>query len=155
MSTKIGHSDKNNSVEAIISRLKTALGVASDGELSEKFGYRRQAVNEWRKRNAVPLRTVFAICDQYREQWILTGEGPKLKSEQNSDSKERELCEQLGRMVLDAMKLALPHLLETGTNPEPGIEIPPPRQMAGPPPTTEQMDALHQSGEDSSLMRPR
>lgn len=86
MSINIDQEKQNKSVDAIIQRLKTALNVSTDSELAVKFGYRRQAVSEWRKRQVIPLRTVFAKCGHIREDWLLSGDGPIMKGDKGAEA---------------------------------------------------------------------
>lgn len=67
--------------DAVLARIRLALGVDSDSELCRHTGVNRQTLSNWRSRDSVP----YTLCVTLSEDkgisldWLLTGDGPMLK----------------------------------------------------------------------------
>lgn len=71
------------SVASVLERLALVLGTKTGNQLAEALGVSPQTISSWKSRESVP----YAQCvDVAREKgvsldWLLTGEGPMLRSE--------------------------------------------------------------------------
>ena len=70
--------DKSNT-DAIINRLKKALGAESDGQLATFLGISRQNIGAARKRNDVPTGWIYKVAELtgYSMDWLGFGQGPR------------------------------------------------------------------------------
>ena len=78
-SIKRGLSD----IEAIITRLKEALHVKSDGQMANYLGISRQNIGAARKRGDVPPGWINKVAELtgYSMDWLCFGNGPKMRVE--------------------------------------------------------------------------
>jgi hypothetical protein len=69
--------------ETIISRLKEALGVKSDGQMATYLGISRQNIGAARKRGDVPPGWINKVAELtgYSMDWLCFGNGPKMRVE--------------------------------------------------------------------------
>jgi hypothetical protein len=69
--------------EEIIGRLKEALGVKSDGQLSQNLGISRQNIGAARKRDDVPPGWIYKVAELTgcSMDWLHFGHGPKVRVE--------------------------------------------------------------------------
>jgi repressor LexA len=56
-----GESTQN--VNLIISRLKSALKIESDKELSDNLGVKPNVISNWKKRGSIDYKLLFAVCE--------------------------------------------------------------------------------------------
>lgn len=104
MSTENQHVQQKKSADAVIERLKGALSIKSDAALGRYFGVERSTINSWRKRDAVPFKTLFAKCEHLREEWVMAGEGEMLKSEAGRQKPPVEQVADLLIQAIDVLK---------------------------------------------------
>ena len=78
---------KLSEVEEIISRLKAALKVKSDGQLATHLGISRQNIGAARKRDDVPPGWIYKVAEisGYSMDWLRFGQGPKVRAEYAKD----------------------------------------------------------------------
>ena len=81
--------NNNNSInsslsetEEIITRLKTALGVRSDGQLAKYLGITRQNIGAARKRDDVPPGWIYKVAELSgcSMDWLRFGQGPRKRA---------------------------------------------------------------------------
>lgn len=92
MAKKEIHSDNSNlnqgssETEAIITRLKEALRVKSDGQMANYLGISRQNIGASRKRDDVPPGWINRVAELtgYSMDWLCFGNGPKMRVEYGS-----------------------------------------------------------------------
>ena len=72
-----------NETEEIISRLKEALNVKSDGQLAHHLGISRQNIGAARKRDDVPPGWIYKVAEVSgcSMDWLRFGQGPKVRAE--------------------------------------------------------------------------
>jgi hypothetical protein len=72
-----------NETEEIISRLKEALNVKSDGQLANKLGISRQNIGAARKRDDVPPGWIYKVAEVSgcSMDWLRFGHGPRVRAE--------------------------------------------------------------------------
>ena len=70
-------------IEAIISRLKEALQVKSDGQLATYLGISRQNIGAARKRGDIPPGWINKVAELtgFSMDWLCFGNGPKMRVE--------------------------------------------------------------------------
>lgn len=68
-----------SNTDAIIARLKEALGAGSDGQLATFLGISRQNIGAARKRNDVPTGWIYKVAELtgYSMDWLGFGQGPR------------------------------------------------------------------------------
>lgn len=71
---------KTFSSQEVIARLKEALNITTDIDLSNRLGISKSALSNWKARNTLDLPLVFSICEHINMDWLFTGEGDMLKS---------------------------------------------------------------------------
>ena len=71
---------KTFSSEKIIERLKEALEINSDSALAERLKVTKGTLSNWKARNSLDFEKVFSVCDLISVDWLLTGKGEMLKS---------------------------------------------------------------------------
>jgi SOS-response transcriptional repressor LexA len=59
----------------ILNRLKKALNIATDNELSTHLGVSKATISNWCTRNSLDFPLVFSFCEHININWLLTGEG--------------------------------------------------------------------------------
>jgi transcriptional regulator with XRE-family HTH domain len=78
------------SADAVLARIRLALGVDNDSELCRQTGVNRQTLSNWKSRNSVP----YSLCVELAEEhsisldWLLTGEGVMHKGEYINEVRE-------------------------------------------------------------------
>jgi hypothetical protein len=89
MAKREKHSDNSmikqdsNETEAVITRLKEALRVKSDGQMANYLGISRQNIGASRKRDDVPPGWINKVAELtgYSMDWLCFGNGPKMRVE--------------------------------------------------------------------------
>jgi hypothetical protein len=89
MTKKEKHSDNSNikqgssETEAVITRLKEALRVKSDGQMANYLGISRQNIGASRKRDDVPPGWINKVAELtgYSMDWLCFGNGPRMRVE--------------------------------------------------------------------------
>jgi hypothetical protein len=78
--------------EAIISRLKEALGVKSDGQLANYLGISRQNIGAARKRDDVPPGWIYKVAELTgcSMDWLRFGHGPKMRAEYKTEGSHHD-----------------------------------------------------------------
>ena len=71
--------NNNSNTDAIINRLKEALGAGSDGQLATYLGISRQNIGAARKRDDVPTGWIYKVAELtgYSMDWLGFGQGPR------------------------------------------------------------------------------
>ncbi|EOK5395662.1 helix-turn-helix domain-containing protein [Pseudomonas aeruginosa] len=71
------------SLDAVLGRMMGFFGVTTDSALARALPVNRQTLAGWRKRDSVPYGECIKFCEMYgiSLDWLLTGEGPMLRSE--------------------------------------------------------------------------
>jgi transcriptional regulator with XRE-family HTH domain len=83
------------SADAVLARIRLALGVDNDSELCRQTGVNRQTLSNWKSRNSVP----YSLCVELAEEhlisldWLLTGEGVMNKNGFVNEVRESSLPE--------------------------------------------------------------
>lgn len=62
-------------IEVIISRLKEALKISSDVELSRFLEISKSTLSNWKKRGSIDYDLLFSKCEHLSKDWLLTGQG--------------------------------------------------------------------------------
>lgn len=70
---------KTFSSKDIINRLKIALDIKTDNDLSERLTINKSTLSNWKNRNTLDFDLVFSICEHINIDWLLTGDGNMLK----------------------------------------------------------------------------
>lgn len=65
----------NLEIEGILSRLKEALEIDSDVELSRFLEVSKSTLSNWKRRGTIDYDLVFSKCEHLSKDWILTGAG--------------------------------------------------------------------------------
>lgn len=68
----------------IINQIKLHLGIKTDSEFAEFLGVKQPTVSTWRKRNTIDYDLIITKCNDIDANWLLTGEGKMLKSDNNT-----------------------------------------------------------------------
>ena len=68
----------------IINQIKLHLGIKTDSEFAEFLGVKQPTVSTWRKRNTIDYDLIITKCNDIDANWLLTGEGEMLKSDNNT-----------------------------------------------------------------------
>ncbi len=68
----------------ILSRIKQAHKFKTDTELSNFLGISKSTLSNWRVRNSVDYDLLFSKCEDLNLNWLLTGRGEMLKSEEKT-----------------------------------------------------------------------
>ncbi|NPV35104.1 MAG: hypothetical protein HPY80_00390 [Bacteroidales bacterium] len=72
-----------NAIFFIIERLKTYFQIVTDIELAKILGIKPNTISTWRNRNSIDWNLIFAKCENINLNWLLTGEGSMLRTEDN------------------------------------------------------------------------
>lgn len=72
---------KTFSSKEIIERLKIGLELSSDNALADTLGVSKTTLSNWKSRNSLDFPLVFSLCEHISLDWLLTGEGNMLKSD--------------------------------------------------------------------------
>lgn len=67
----------------ILDRIKELANLSSDTELANFLGIKKATLSNWRSRDTIDYDLVFSKCEHIRKDWLLTGEGEMLRSEQS------------------------------------------------------------------------
>ncbi|RNL84124.1 hypothetical protein ED312_14370 [Sinomicrobium pectinilyticum] len=92
-----------------------------DIDLAKHLGIKPQVLSNWRKRNSFDAVLIYTKCNELSSSWLLTGEGPMLKEDDNSahpvheESSAYILQERISAMEgqIEALKQANSALRET------------------------------------------
>lgn len=68
----------------IIREIKLYLGFKNDTELADFLGIKQNILSTWKSRNTMDYDLVISKCDFIDANWLLTGEGEMLKSDNNT-----------------------------------------------------------------------
>lgn len=74
----------------IIREIKLHLGFKNDTELADFLGIKQNTLSTWKSRNTMDYDLVISKCDFIDANWLLTGEGEMLKSENTSTEANKE-----------------------------------------------------------------
>ena len=74
----------------IINQIKLHLGIKTDSEFAEFLGVKQPTISTWRKRNTIDYDLIITKCNNIDANWLLTGEGEMLKSENTSTETSKE-----------------------------------------------------------------
>ena len=66
-----------------INSLKKYLGFKKDIDLADYLGVKQSTLATWKLRNTIDIDLIISKCDFVNPTWLLTGEGPILKSEKS------------------------------------------------------------------------
>lgn len=69
------------SSKEIIKRLKIGLELSSDNALADTLGVSKTTLSNWKSRNSLDFPLVFSLCERISLDWLLTGKGDMLKSD--------------------------------------------------------------------------
>ena len=86
--------------------LTTIIGLYAGGNKSrfaQMLGVTPQAINTWEKRKTFDIELIFSKCENINANWLLSGEGDMLRSEDRYSSKNVESAQVLDRL-LDMIK---------------------------------------------------
>lgn len=79
----------------ILYRLKQALSLTTDTELSVCLGIKKATVSNWRNRNSLDWGLIFTVCEHVNIDWLVTGRGemllPNLESPCTCSSEQKNL----------------------------------------------------------------
>jgi hypothetical protein len=67
--------EKTQNANNILSRLRTAYGLATNMALAAFLGVKPSTVSSWKARGSVDYDLIFAKCEDINPGWLLTGEG--------------------------------------------------------------------------------
>jgi phage repressor protein C with HTH and peptisase S24 domain len=65
----------NLEIDEILSRLKEALDISSNAELSRFLGVHKSTLSNWKARGSIDYDLVFSKCKHISRDWLLTGHG--------------------------------------------------------------------------------
>ena len=68
----------------ILNKIKSYLNLKSDTELANFLGIKPQVLSNWRARNTFDTELIYTKCVDIDANWLLTGEGEMLKSDNNT-----------------------------------------------------------------------
>ena len=74
----------------ILNKVKSYLNLKSDTELANFLGIKPQVLSNWRARNTFDTELIYTKCVDIDANWLLTGEGEMLKSENTSTETSKE-----------------------------------------------------------------
>ena len=74
----------------ILNKIKSYLNLKSDTELANFLGIKPQVLSNWRARNTFDTELIYTKCVDIDANWLLTGEGEMLKSENTSTETSKE-----------------------------------------------------------------
>ena len=77
---------KTISSKEVIERLKIALKLSSDNALAETLGISKTTLSNWKSRNSIDISLLFSKCERISIDWLLTGNGPMLKTKDSTQS---------------------------------------------------------------------
>lgn len=67
----------------IIREIKLYLGFKNDTELADFLGIKQNTLSTWKSRNTMDYDLVISKCEEINANWLLTGQGPMLKEDNN------------------------------------------------------------------------
>lgn len=65
----------NLKIDSILGRLKEALEISSDAELSRFLDVSKSTLSNWKKRGSIDYDLLFSKCEHISKDWLLTGIG--------------------------------------------------------------------------------
>lgn len=65
----------NLEIDEILIRLKEALKIGSDAELSRFLEVSKSTLSNWKKRGSIDYDLLFSKCEHLSKDWLLTGQG--------------------------------------------------------------------------------
>ncbi len=68
----------------ILSKIKEYLGIRTDKDFADFLGIKPTALAMWYKRNTFDIETIFKKCEGISAEWLLTGEGSMLRTQENA-----------------------------------------------------------------------
>ena len=71
---------------AILARIKEYYSFNTDTDLADFLGIQRSTLSNWVKRNSIDYDLVLSKCEHINKNWLLTGEGEMLKSDNEKKS---------------------------------------------------------------------
>jgi bacteriophage CI repressor helix-turn-helix domain len=74
----------------ILNKIKSYLNLKSDTEFANFLGIKPQVLSNWRARNTFDTELIYTKCVDIDANWLLTGEGEMLKSENTSTETSKE-----------------------------------------------------------------
>lgn len=74
----------------IINQIKLHLGIKTDSGFAEFLGVKQPTISTWRKRNTIDYDLIITKCNNIDANWLLTGEGEMLKSENTKTETSKE-----------------------------------------------------------------
>lgn len=84
------------SKQGVLLRLKKVYNLKKDSDLAETLGISKSTLSNWIARDSIDYDKVFSLCEHINLDWLLTGRGNMLKSEEiaetdNKKKKEKEV----------------------------------------------------------------
>lgn len=67
--------------ELILNKIKTHYNFKDDSEFARFLGIKPQTLYNWKKRDSFDIPLVYTKCVNISAEWLITGEGEMLKSE--------------------------------------------------------------------------
>lgn len=68
----------------VLERIKEAYNIDKDADLATFLGISRSTLSNWGNRNSIDYDLVFSKCEQVNLDWLLTGRGSMLISEESN-----------------------------------------------------------------------
>ena len=86
----------------IINKLSTHYTNGNDADFARLLGITPQNLSNWKKRNSLDIELIYTKCVDLSPEWLLTGQGPMLKSEiKNNDPPD---CSQYKEEITQLLK---------------------------------------------------
>jgi hypothetical protein len=94
------------SISEILDIIKKLEKISKDTELASIFGVRQSLITMWRKRGTVPYENLLHYCElrNIDPLWLLTGKGPKYRSESSKTATTRHPKLNLMKEVIEAVE---------------------------------------------------
>ena len=64
----------------ILNEIKLYLGFERDTDFAEFLGIKQNTLSNWKARNSIDYDLIISKCEEINANWLLTGQGPMLKS---------------------------------------------------------------------------
>lgn len=116
MSSITTHSSDNAGVEAILARIKQALGIEKDAALAALFGVSRSQISGSKAEGAIPYKHLDRICRDkgLSMEWVLHGAGPRTVEELTRLDEPAPACRvgidfDLYHQVVEQLRLTTQH----------------------------------------------
>lgn len=78
------------SKQGVLLRLKKVYNLKKDSDLAETLGISKSTLSNWIARDSIDYDKVFSLCEHINLDWLLTGRGNMLKSEEATDNKKKK-----------------------------------------------------------------